>query len=200
MAMDDLKLLPKETTYDRIYTWYVKGDTFITLTETEIEIRERWQKCWLLLCNGRTPEKVVRFMNRICGIGRSQAYTDIRNASKLFGEVVKTSKDSKRALYEGFANKIYQMALHKNPPDLDNANKALKNMIDLSGLNESDPDLPDFSKLEPSQFIINLPPEIQNYLMLLIQKGAINLTQFRDESKKTIDVQHTEINTDEPGK
>ena len=199
MALDEIKLLPKETTYDRIYLWYIKGDTYMSLTDTEKEIRDRWQQLWLLLCNGRTPEKAVRFMARISGISRSQAYNDLRNATKLFGEVVKTGKDSKRALYEGYANKIYQMALHKSPPDLDQANKALANMIKLSGLDENDPDLPDFSKLEPSQFTINLPPEILNVLRVLAHKGAINLSQVRYESLKTLDVQHTEIKPDEPG-
>lgn len=193
MAMDDLKLLPKETTYDRIITWYVKGDTYVELTEKEVELRDRWQQCWLLLCNGRTPEKVVRFMIKIYDISRSQAYMDIRQATKMFGEVIKTSKDSKRAIYEGYANKIYHLALRKDPPDLDQANKALANMIKLSGLDENDPDLPDFSKLEPSHFTINLPAEILGFLQKLAQKGAVNLTQVRDESLKTIDVSHTEI-------
>lgn len=199
MALDELKLLPKETTYDRIYVWYVKGDNYVALTDTEKEIRDRWQQLWLLLCHGRPPEKAVRFMARISGISRSQAYNDLRNATKLFGEVVKTSKDSKRALYEGYANKLYNMALRKDPPDLDQANKALANMAKFSGLDETDPDLPDFSKLEPSQFTINLPPEILNFLRSLAHKGAINLSQVRDESLKTLDVPHTEIKPDEPG-
>lgn len=199
MALDEVKLLPKETTYDRIYVWYIKGDNYVALTETEIDIRDRWQQMWLLLCNGRTPEKAVRFIMRITGVSRSQAYVDLRSATKLFGEVVKTSKDSKRALYEGFANKIYNMALRKDPPDLDQANKALANMIKLSGLDEADPDLPDFTKLEPSHFTINLPAEIMTFLNNLAQKGAVNLSQVRDESLKIIDVPHSEIKPDDPG-
>ncbi len=72
-------------------------------------------------------------------------------------------------------------------------------MIKLSGLDQEDSDLPDFTKLEPSQFTINLPPEIMAFLRQLASKGAVNLSQVRDESLKTIDVSHQEIKPDEPG-
>lgn len=197
MVLDKIQALPRETTYDRIFAWYSEGDEYIELSEKEKEIQKRWEQCWLLLCNGRSSERVVRFMTRIHDVGRSQAYLDVKNAIKLFGEVGKTSHEGKRHIYEQYAMKIYNIALRKTPPDLKAANAALANMINLSGIDKDDPNIPDFSKLQQHIYNIGIDPQLVHQLLtFFVKKGAINLTEFRNEEIRTIDVKP---NDEQPG-
>lgn len=197
MVPDKIQALPRETTYDRIFAWYNEGDEYVKLTEKELEIQKRWEQCWLMLCNGRSPERVVRFMTRIHEISRSQAYLDVKHAVKLFGEVTKTSNEGKRHIYEQYAIKIYNVALRKSPPDLKAANAALANMINLSGIDKDDPNIPDFSKLQQHIYNIGIDPQLVHQLLtFFVKKGAINLADFRNEEIRTIDVTPTD---EQPG-
>ena len=199
MQNNNLPKLPKETTLDRVFAWYVQGDTYVQLTPVEIEQKTRWEEAWAMLCNYHSPENVVKILVEQKGIKRSTAYNDVNNCMRLFGDIGKSNKDAKRYILYEYSMKCFQLSASRQPPDVDQMNKAILNMIKLGGLDKHDPDLPDFSKLEPSQFTINIPPEILNFLRSLAHKGAINLSQVRDESLKTLDVQHTEIKPDEPG-
>ncbi len=191
MDHKDLKSLPKDTTYDRIFAWYVNEDS-VQLSETEIKQRDRWQKCWFILCNERTLEQTVNIIQRLYKdeISRATAYRDVKNATKLFGEVTKTSKESKRSILQQYCDRIYKIAMGAG--DLEAANRAIANMIKLGGLDIEDPDIPDFTKLEQHIYNIEVAPELIQVLKVLASRGALNLSEVRKEQAATIDIPHTD--------
>ncbi len=196
MEIEKHKILPKETTYDRIFAWFAEGEGYVVLTDKENEIRERWQHAWILLCNGRSTEQVVNFICKIHHpIGRSQVYIDVKNCKKLFGEVGRASKEGERHILKEMGHKILQLAIRKG--DLKAAAAQHMNLIKLGGLDNNDADLPDFSKLEQHFFTLNIPPEAMHLLKTMMNKGAVNLSEIRNEVAKTIETDHTTL--DESG-
>ena len=55
---------------------------------------------------------------------------------------------------------------------------AERRIIEASGLNVNDPNLPDFSKLQMNQFNINVSPDIYDFLKSVVSKGAVNVTEL----------------------
>lgn len=185
-----------ETTFDRIFTWYEKGDNYVQLTPIEEEQRKRWTACFSLLCSGRSPQRTAKIMSKFFGISESTAHRDVRSAIKLFGDVNKSDKQGLRNLLFEYSMKAFNMAVRTK--NIDQMNKAIANMIKVKGLDLEDPDIPDFSKLVPHTYNINLPDNILRGLQLLFTKGDVNLSDFRNKMGIPIDIEYQEVK-DEPG-
>ena len=73
------------------------------------------------MCNERSLEQTVNIIQRLYKneISRATAYRDVKNATKLFGEVTKTSKESKRTILQQYCDRIYKIAMRDE--DLDAA-------------------------------------------------------------------------------
>ena len=163
--LDKLKAVPKETAFDRIFAWYVDENS-IQLTEAETERKDRWEKCWYILCNNRSLQQTVNIVQRLYRgkVSRATVYNDVKFATKLFGEIAKPSKDAQRFILTEYSQRIYQIAMKKDPPDLDQANKAIANMVKLGALDKDDPDMPDFNKIQQHIFNFTLPEEILHFM------------------------------------
>ncbi len=187
--------LPMDTTFDRVFAHYQDG---LELTEKEEEQRVRWETAHSLIMNYHSTEQAMNVMHSKYGYSRATAYRDIKNAIKLFGDVAKASKEGRRHILYEYSMKVFQLAANMKPPNLAEMNKAIKNMMDISGLLENDPDLPNFQDLEPHQYKLMLPAQLLNDLQEFVLSGAINLSDVR-EKNKTIDVTHTEVKDGKPG-
>lgn len=197
--LDKLKAVPKETAFDRIFAWYVDENS-IQLTEAETERKDRWEKCWYILCNNRSLQQTVNIVQRLYRgkVSRATVYNDVKFATKLFGEIAKPSKDAQRFILTEYSQRIYQIAMKKDPPDLDQANKAIANMVKLGALDKDDPDMPDFNKIQQHIFNFTLPEEILHFIKTLASKGAIDLSKIRSDEYKAIDITPIQQN-DTPG-
>jgi hypothetical protein len=182
--------LSMETTFDRILAFHKEEG--IELSEKEEKIRERWDAAWTLLLNYHSQEQAANILKTKYGYSRATAHRDVQNSIKLFGNAGKSNKEGIRHILYEYSMKVFQLAASMKPPNLAEMNKAIKNMMDISGLLENDPDLPNFQDLEPHNYELNLPADLVKTLTILVQSGAINLSELREKAK-TIDITHTDV-------
>lgn len=126
-----------DSTFDRIYKYY-HGKSRLQLRPEEDSIRERWEKAWLILTHHRTQKKTVEMLERICGIGKSTAYDDVKNAMILFGNPVDGLKEAKRAIFETAILNGAQKAWKRG--DLEAHLKYMKEYKEVNGLHLQDGD------------------------------------------------------------
>lgn len=170
-----------KTTIDKISAWYLDKESGVTLTEKEEKIRVRWSAAFSLLCQYHSPQQAVKVIQEQFDISEPQAYRDVKQATKLFGDVTKSEKEGYRHILYEYSMKVFQMAAKNH--DLQNMNKSISNMISLKGLDVEDPDMPDFNKLQPHQYNINIPDATINILSNMMNKGVVNISDIKDEGK-----------------
>jgi len=124
------------TTIDRIWAWYIFGETEIELSKKEIEIKQRLSEIFSLLCNYHSPEQAKPIIREKYGISESQFYRDIRDSKRLYGDVTESSKAADRYIYSELAMKTFQLAAKEK--NIDGMNKALANLIKIKELDKSD--------------------------------------------------------------
>jgi len=124
------------TTIDRIWAWYIFGETAIELTPKELEVKQRLSETFSLLCNYHSPEQAKPIIREKYGISESQFYRDVRDAKRLYGDVTESSKAADRYIYSELAMKTFQLAAKEK--DVKGMNMALANLIKIKELDKSD--------------------------------------------------------------
>ncbi|HQU52018.1 MAG TPA: hypothetical protein PK643_03350 [Saprospiraceae bacterium] len=161
----------------RIREFYEDKWDEVELTEKQETIRTRLSAAFSMLCKFNSPVQCVPYLMKEFDISEVQAYRDIKDATKLFGNVLKSDKEGHRYIIYEYAIKTYQMAADKGDHKAMAASVA--NMIKLLGLDRDDPDLPDFAKLQPNVYPILIPESLEAKLDKLIEApGPINLSKF----------------------
>lgn len=90
----------KDGTFDRIWKYYHNQKSRIELSKEENSIRERLEKAWLVLCSHRNRKQVAEVLVKIFNISLPQAWRDVTDAMKLFGNPQDDLKEAKRAISE----------------------------------------------------------------------------------------------------
>ena len=193
MAKDSFEIIQqlenKPDTRDRLLTWYQDKKGIVVLTEKDEEIRKRLESAFSMLCNHRGPMKVARLMVRIHGISEAQAFRDIKAASSLFGEVIPSEqKAQKHILYE-LAMDTYHLA--KKTGNINQMNRAIANLADITGIKRDIPDLPDFSKFKPHDYTVGVPEEVLKMLEKLLNVGAVDVSKIG--MNNTEDIDHEDV-------
>lgn len=124
------------TTIDRIWAWYIFGETAIELSPKEIDVKQRLSETFSLLCNYHSPEQAKPIIREKYGISESQFYRDVRDSKRLFGDVTESSKAADRYIYSELAMKTFQLAAKEK--DVKGMNMALANLIKIKELDKSD--------------------------------------------------------------
>ncbi|NMC98213.1 MAG: hypothetical protein GYA62_00630 [Bacteroidales bacterium] len=124
------------TTIDRIWAWYIFGETAIELTPKELEVKQRLSETFSLLCNYHSPEQAKPIIREKYGISESQFYRDVRDAKRLYVDVTESSKAADRYIYSELAMKTFQLAAKEK--DVKGMNMALANLIKIKELDKSD--------------------------------------------------------------
>jgi hypothetical protein len=167
----------KLTDIEALRQYYADKRGRIELTEHQEAVRQRVVTAHSLLLEARPKQEVCGTLMQRFDISDRQAYTDIKNAYKLFGEVNRSEKEGLRHIVQELALETFRKAKEMN--DLTGMNKALSNIIKLGGLDREDPDLPDFEKLKQAIYPIILDDPVRDIFMKLIdQQGSIDLTKF----------------------
>lgn len=130
------EVLTSGTTVDRIWAWYIFGESKIKLSDTEIEIKQRLSEIFALLCNIHSPEQAKPIIREKFGISESQFYRDVHAAKRLFGEVTEASKTADRYILSELAMKTFQLAAKEK--NVDGMNKAIANLIKIKALDKED--------------------------------------------------------------
>lgn len=117
------KIKTGDSTFDKIYAHFI-DENAVSLTETQIEIRERWLAIWTLRLKFHSTEQAIQVHMEKYNIERAQTFRDLKNAEKLFGNILKTSNEGKRALWAEYCHKFLQQAVQAQ--DLKSQGKALE--------------------------------------------------------------------------
>lgn len=163
----------KQVALNAIRDHYLNGTELATKHE---EIRIRWVAAFAMLCNFHSIQQAVPLLASKFDISDATVYRDISSAVKLFGDVLKASKDGYRWIVYEYCVKTFQLAAKHG--DHKAMNMANSNMIKVLGLDRDDPDTPDFTKLEPSMIVTVLSDGMEKQLKQLLQGGAVNLNNF----------------------
>jgi len=195
-----------DSTIDKLRAYFT-GEN-ITLTDKEDEIRHRLECAFTLVCSFKSNEQAVKELVKQHGISKMQAYRDLRNSMELFGDVVKMKKEAQKYILYELAMRNYQLAALENPPNIDQLNRSVANLIKITGADRDDFDLPDPAKIQPPNQILSLEinfinssffdmidPGIKQGLMKLVNeiKDLISNSQyaeyldiFRDAGQKQL--------------
>ena len=165
-------ILKKDSTYDRIFAWYIDPDRY-SLSKKDAEIQKRWSAAWSLLMNYHSLEQAVAVHMQEFDISRAQAYRDLKQAVNLFGNVTKTEKEGRRYVLYEYSMKVFQLALKKG--DLETSGRMIERMSKLMRLDADETDMVNPDKLEASEYKISLPKVVRDQLLALIAKGYVDL-------------------------
>lgn len=194
-----------ETTRDRIEAYYLNNRV---LSSKELELCERYEVIFSIYCNTRSKKETVSKFIKLQSskekpISVPQAYRDLKAAEEIFTPLRKYEKEFLRlTIIESCIADIKGIDLRLRKPKSTSeyvALVALKDRLrqrisDVSGLENEDPNLPDFSKLEPHIFKISLPPQTMKFIKTLSKSSVVDLTQlgFEDAEFEEFDSEEDE--------
>lgn len=160
------------------------------LTTVQTDYYKRVRVTFDLICEGNPSKYVSGVLEKEFGLSRTQAWRTIRETELIFSKMQKVDKAVYRNIAAEMAKKSYRKAELRNDPKTMVA--ATNALIKAYGLDQDDPDLPEFEKLTPHTYII-LPPANAPQLGE-IGGGLIDLNQA--PKPVTIEIQHEELDTE----
>lgn len=200
----------KYNQFEQIELYYTND---AALSETDQKIAERWELAFALIQKHKSKKVAISRLIAIeerkgNKLSQAQAYRDMANAEKLFVPIRKYSKDLLRhVLIESAMKDLEMLKKRMKPKNNDGENisntqwlkfvemkhKIEYRLIELSGIGDENPDMPDFTKLEVHKYEISIDDEMKNMFMKMLQSGIIDTTELLREAQ---DIDHEDL-TDE---
>lgn len=112
-------------------------------------------KSWLF--EYKNQRKVIKMMMNLYNYSEFTAYRDLKLMERVFGPVLKQSKEIKRALADEMINQDRELAIARK--DTKSLPAITRNYILLHGLDKEDPEVPDLSDFEFQPIIAAVLPE-----------------------------------------
>lgn len=170
---------------------YLDDPENVELPQRQKDILERVMTLKGYILNGKTETTALRLLCEEYSISIDTARSDL----KIMNETLISSKlpfEIRRERAVNLALECIEAARLEG--DLKQYNAALANLIKADGLEREQADLP-FEKLEPTIFILALPPSVQAALdkAYPIENGRIDLNNIAEINTKTIDAEYTEL-------
>lgn len=203
--MNEIEQSQSKDTFARIEAYYLHEGK---LSPKEKEIAERMELAFALLCQHRSKKVVVSKMLLIqkrkgLKLGVAQAWRDIAEAEQIFTPIQQYSKEFLRlTLIENGFRRLKQIQSKLKDKDLNNRDFAMllkaetdiNNQIILAGgIKDEDPNLPDWSKVQPHTFNINVPEKFIE--MFKKVSGSVDITDMMSQFSEDVD----DLNEDEDG-
>jgi hypothetical protein len=168
-------ILPKDSVFDKIFAHYT---TDYKLSAVEERIMHRWREAWTLLVNYNGMEQAIIIHAQNHGISERHARRDINDAVRLFGSTTQLNKNADRYL-------IYQYCMHvfnaaKAAGDITEMNRAITNMIKITGIDKEDPEKIDWTKVEQHEIRISVPKDVMLALKNMTMRGALDMDDVLD--------------------
>lgn len=173
----------KVTTLDKIRSYYLNGESSVTLSPKQEDIRVNMYKAWNLLINYHSREQAMRVMMNEAsngeGCSRAQAYRYVNDAMTVFGNVLQNQKEAKRFLIEEDLKRLQQRAIKDKDGNLELS--VLKQMIKIGGF-DKDTD-PKFNpeKLQSQTYILKLHPSIINAMDKMGDGGVYDFNDIPED-------------------
>ncbi|HSD07909.1 hypothetical protein [Flavobacterium sp.] len=178
-----------DSTFDKILAHYINPEHF-PLSETNTAILNRLNEVFALRLNHFSSQQIVNKWVNEKGISQAQAYIDIRNSEKLFGNVLKSDVDGARAVWLEHTRDFLKRCIQKG--DRANESKALKMLADYGGF--ANEDNPEFNpeKFENMEIHVNVNKEVQARLLEMLSSGSVDLNNLN-----VTDIDFEELKTEE---
>jgi hypothetical protein len=188
----------KTNTLDRIEAFYRHGEV---LTSYEQKRCKRLELAFSLFLHHRSRKVAVSKYLSLCQsdvefeeISISQAYRDMSQSEKLFAPIHQYKKEFIRLTIvesavkdiKAIEKKLGEKDISlKNWSDLMSLkNQVEKRLIDSTGLNLNDPDLPDFSAIKPPEYKVVIPEEVTKMIMNLSKSGVIDVSEMLKDAEE----------------
>lgn len=200
--------IKKYNQFEQIEQYYTND---AVLSDKDREIAERWELAFALIQKHKSKKVAVSRLIAVeeakgNKLSQAQAYRDIANSEKLFVPLRKYSKDLLRhVLIESAMNDLEKLKKRMKDSDgeklssnqwlkfLEMKHKIEYRLIELSGIGDENPDMPDFTKLEVHKYEISIDDEFKNMFKKMLQSGVIDVTELLREAQ---DIDHEDL-TDE---
>lgn len=168
-----------DSTFDKVYAYY-KDPKKYPLRDKQLELKDRWLAAFALRQNFHSREQATNVLMDKYKISRAQAYRDLRNAERLFGNVMKADRDGSLAILLEYSHKYLLMAVKAK--DL----KAIGKALDLMGkYSEIDKDVNvNFNpeKLENTPIKMSVPKDVANAIIShLSETGTVDMNKLEVE-------------------
>jgi len=160
-----------DSSMDKIRAYYSNPEKH-PLSPTVDEVRLRLTEIITLKQNYWSNQKIVKKWAIDYGLSQAQAYIDIRNSELLFGEIMKTTRQSKQAMLYEYSFQLLQRAREKG--DVKAEAKALALMGKYSGI--ADEELMEFNpeKFENVEVSISMTKQMQELFKKLAEGGSVD--------------------------
>lgn len=173
-----------DTTFDKIWAHFLDETTY-KLTEKQTELKERWLAAWTLRLNFHSTEQAINVHMQKYGVSRAQAFRDINNAERLFGNLMKTDRAGKLAIWAEYCHKYFQQAIKAK--DLKAQGKALELLgkayeIDRSDIAQFNPE-----KLENKPIKLSVPKAAVDLIIENLAKGVIDFNKVIDAEAEEVE-------------
>lgn len=173
-----MKSLEKKSSFEKIHESYI-SEKPVQLSAKLEQLKSAYEQAFSMMASGHSPMNTAKMLvEKGVADSRTTAYRYIRRAKDLFGDVLKSTKEGKRAMVYELAMRAYHKAEEKG--DVSEMNKAISNMIKMDRLDKYDGSPIDWSKIKPNTYHIELPEATKKSLSTIISQGAVNLDSMMD--------------------
>ena len=173
-----------DSSYDKIYAYY-KDSTRYTLTPKQTELKDRWLASFTLRQNFHSREQAANVLMEKYEIKRAQAYRDLKNAERLFGNVMKADRDGSLAILLEYSHKFLLMAIEAK--DLKAIGKALELMGKYADVDKEIGINFNPEKLENKPVKMSINKEVGNAIIKHLLTGSLDFNNL------TIDTDFEEV-------
>ena len=171
--------LTENTLMERIRLHYREN---YELSEADKQSMARWETAHaLILSAAETDRNLVNTLMKTFDISMRTAYSDIKNALILFGDLRASSKEAMRYLVTQWSLELYIMG--KQTKNLNIMEKALERLTKANNLDKEDQDIPDASKIQPPTQLLSVNFNFINSprFKLIDQAAQLSILKLYDE-------------------
>jgi len=162
------------------------------LSEKKEDIRARWESIHALQLEYESDRDIIEIISKRFDISEGQAYRDMRNSEKLFGNLRVSNKEILRHLVTESAKQMYRAA--KDSADLKHIDKALNLIIKANNLDKEDIDLPDPAKVQPPIQVIQISMDFLNsrFASVIDEKAKKKINEVLAKVEKVLSENYIE--------
>mgnify|MGYP000162120534 CR=1 FL=1 len=172
-----------DSSFDKIYAYY-KDSTKYPLTPKQTELKDRWLAAFTLRQNFHSREQAANVLMEKYEISRAQAYRDLKNAERLFGNVMKADRDGSLAILSEYSHKYLLMAVKAK--DLKAQGKALELLGQAWEVDKLDNQLINPEKLTNPQIKLKFPSKLVDALVEKMTTGVADFNKLDVEDAEIV--------------
>jgi len=171
-----MKALGKVSQYDKLLAYMKDRDADnSSLSDHDRHILDRWLKAHSL-CGTHTLPDAVAILMKLYNISRPTAYRDCADATSMMGDITKSTKEGYRHISIEWIKEAKAIATaERDAKEIKSCGLALAK---VAGVNTVDPDIIDWSLVEPNTYQFGLPKEYMDMFAKMVDSGVVELADI----------------------